>query len=1334
MSTQLRVLIILALSVTGIFTVPLLSQQVTRFGISDGLSSDEVTSVCRNDNYYWIGTTDGLSRFDGSNFKVYKRGNDLTNGISSNNIEVLMMDSDNRMWIGYKTTGADLYYPKEDKFIPLSKIVDKPLPHRVISIYEDSEHNIWLGSWEEGIFQLIPESGNKKYRVLRHYQESIVSSFLEKPKGSLWIGTYYGGLRYTFKSNQWDSFGNEQTITSLVNGGENEILYSTWNNGIKKITFSDSDDSVSEVIEKDFYNYPLTISKMLKLPDQSLALGSWGEGLCYLRNDKNRIVRNDMSNSENNVTGYINNLYLDDSGILWVGTYGNGLFRSSIEKPVIKQLNFNSVIKTPVSTIYKLTANNILLGTRGEGCFVYDMTTGNMTPIVYNSGNISGSYLLSAMKADNLLLLGSDDMGLAWNQLTDEKLLVSRNNEMILNGNQFGKISAISKQENLFYFGTKQNGFFTADFNSKTRQFENLKQNNLIGRDEITGFAKFSDNKVWISTHNGLFLYNYLSDTLENYSSKGIKEAVYCLKNDTLRNRVWIGTSSGTYYIDRDLKEIKHIVTNKILPAGSVKTLLIDRKSNLWFTITNRLFLYQVDKSGLLEIDISKVVRTPVISSEILISNQKESLLLGSSEGVTLVDIEGVYNTSDNRKVILTDIDIDLQRIHVGDTIYNSVPLKESTEYLSDLKLSYKCKWISFYFSETGANILRSHYQYRISGFSSLWENFETITPITISQLPPGDYVLEVRKYTGELSQEIIWRMNLKILPPFWHTLWFRIVEFILVLAIAFTIILIIQKRYKKRMSSRLNAARKEQELDLLKEKESFFMGLSHDILTPFTLILSPARDLIKDRTILSTNRKKVEVILKNANFLSDMFSTILDFKQAENSNDNLNIRDFELINFSKILLNSFQYLADSRKIILSFESNVATLNVRSDNVKYERVLYNLLSNSLKYSPENGKITLTINLNAGHIEILIEDNGYGIDAKNRDRIFEKFYREKSAVDSGNKGLGLGLYIVKKFVTLLGGKIELNANKGTGSGTVFLITLPGSIIIQQSDKIYPVIDTVNQSGISSADLKPALVLVEDNDDMRNYMIEKLSVCFNVCGVSNGVEAIKCTKELLPEIIISDLIMPGMDGLTLCQKIKEDESLSDIFFILITAKNSPDTEISSYKEGVDIFIKKPFDIDVLIKQISNILSTRLKQKNQIIHRFLVHPDDSPKLGSKDIFVKNVMRIVEEKLADSDFKLEDFAGEMNLSLTVLHRKFRVLLGETPNQFIRTVRLKKAGQLLLTSDLTIAEVGYMTGFKQPHYFIKCFKDTFKETPKNYRLKANQVKNNTNTPIKIKN
>lgn len=1301
------VLLSIFLLLNSIFALP---QDCCQYGISNGLSSEEVTAVCKNENYYWIATTDGLCRFDGHNYKIYRRTNDKKAGLSSNNIETLHMDSRGRLWIGYKTRGVDIFLPAEEKFIPLSSIVKASLPHRVVSIFEDSQRTIWLGSWEDGVYQLIPDKST--FKVVNHYPGLIVSSFLEKPSGLLWIGTYNGGLLYEMKANKWKSFGAGQTITS-IKSDKNDIYYSTWSNGIKKLTFSFR-KHLTDLYETDFYNSSFAISKMVILPDHSFLAGTWGNGLKRVGNKNGHHLSAILPSNTKNI--YVDDLFLDSNGSVWISTYGNGLIKYKPDIPVIKKLPVTFRGQSPVSVIYKLPGNEILVGTRGEGSFICNWKSAQLSSFLPALKGMENPYLLTGNLSDNVLVLGHDGVGLFYHP--DYGTKGNYSGRLHSCCKEIGKITSIYNQGSQYWIGTKQYGFYTASYNSKTKEFGNIRLHEEVGRDEITGIVPFSKNKLWISSHNGLHLYNWQADSTESYAGDEIREAVYCILNDYPERRLWAGTSSGIFCIDSRTRKIRQVIGNEsILPPGAVKTLKADRKKTLWFTVSNRLFYYKTRSSEFGEINMGRNIKSPILSSEIINDNKNEYLLLGSSEGITSLDLGRIYTIPDKKRILLTDLSIDLKRIQVGEKVHGTVPLQKSTEYLSETELSYKCKWISLFFTEIGENLLRNQYQYRIEGFSNTWKNFDIENPITLSQLPAGDYNLEIRKYTGTLkAANVLWSMKLSVIPPFWQTTWFRSFFLLLLLFSMVVTVLLYMRNYRRKMAARFRAVKKEKELELLKDKESFFMGLSHDILTPFMLILSPAKDLLSDNTIPEDNKEKVRVIFKNASFLSDIFSAILEFKQAETLGNTLTVKEFELISFSKIIIDSFRYLAQSKSISLSFRSNVDILRVKTDNVKLERILYNLLSNALKYTPNGGKVSVSLLFTGEAIEIEVMDNGYGIATENKDRIFEKFYQEKRDGYNGKNGFGLGLYIVKKFVSALDGRIKLNETDS--AGTSVSVFLPQKLLCGQENEFCLSEDLKSQIEDTSETLKPLILLVEDNDDLRNYLKEKLSRKFSVIAASNGFEALSLAKETIPEIIISDLMMPEMDGLSLCQKIKESELLADIFFVMLTAKNSSDDEIESYKDGVDIFIRKPVEADSLISQISNILTTRLNQRRQIIQKLMLQKGEICNFNPRDAFLKEVMRIIEENIINPDFKIDDLAQKMHLSKTVLHRKFKELLDETPSQFIRNIRLKKAENLLLNSDYTISEIAYLTGFNLPHYFIKCFRELFHDTPKNYRSK----------------
>jgi len=611
-------------------------------------------------------------------------------------------------------------------------------------------------------------------------------------------------------------------------------------------------------------------------------------------------------------------------------------------------------------------------------------------------------------------------------------------------------------------------------------------------------------------------------------------------------------------------------------------------------------------------------------------------------------------------------------------------------------------------------SIWKTKFQYRIDGFSDSWQYLDINTPITFSQLTPGEYVLQVRSYNGNEQVAPCWSMNLSVSYPWWQTGWFYsalVFAGILFIVLA---ILTIKQYYKKRQQQRLREIEKKKKEELLQEKESFFAGLSHDLATPFSLILAPANDLLRDEKTESSVREKLEIIGKNATFLSYLFNSILELKRAETTNLEIKEKQIEVVSFIGIIKNAFDYLACSRNITLSYHSEMESLQIITDSIKLERIINNLLSNAIKFTPNGGRVTINTTLSEENVfSISIADSGSGIEIRNQEKIFEKFFQEtKHGQDQRTKGLGLGLYIVREFVSLLNGDIEIDSSKE--SGTCITVRFK-PVIVEETHSI----SSASEDKLLDKDNEMTTILiVEDNSELRKYLQNRLSEQFHVISVTEGKQALKVIEEKLPEFVISDIMMPEMDGLTLTEKIKSNPLYADIFVILLTALSSADDERKGYKAGADIYLKKPFDSEALVNQILNIKNTRQYRKQQLLQQLVSPTESEVEPDSKDDFLRRSMKVVEEHLMDADFKIDEFAVEMNLSKTVLHRKFKLLVGQTPNQFIRTVRLRKAAGMLMNTNLTIAEIAYLTGFNQSHYFIKCFKEVYNETPNSYKKK----------------
>jgi signal transduction histidine kinase/ligand-binding sensor domain-containing protein/DNA-binding response OmpR family regulator len=1272
------------------------AQETVHYTMMDGLSSTDVTSVCEDDNFLWIATNDGLNRFDGNSFKVYRKDLHSNNSLSENSIETLMVDKNGLLWIGLKTGGVDVYNPKKDRFIHL-KDKCKVLPQRVISIYEDSEHDIWLGSWGEGLFRLSPKNKcTMSYTVTRHYQQNIVSSLMEKPKGKLWIGTYYGYYLYDINKKRGINLGrNDLSVTNFLNiGKDNHIFVSTWTGGLYEISWN---NQLTSFAEKKLTSAYCGIYRLTTAPSDRFYLGTWGNGIKIVRRngtyDKSLPLDIPITLS----------LYRDRYDNLWIGTYGMGLYRIPKENNGIRKISFRNEMDAPVYTLQRLGGRNLVLGTQGRGLYLYDYMSKSIQNIALDYNDKFQRYILSTYVDNRVLIIGTDGSGLQYFPISDKDHISSSPQYFFIDKN-FGKITSIfRKNDSTFFIGTKQSGVYSLRYDLTRRKFVCSVHYTDFGTEEITGFAS-SGNKLWVTSHDGIYLYDFISGRNRKVGHN-FNEMVYCMLQDKMKHCLWLGTSDGLMKLDysRGIK-IERSVFTDIIPEGAVRNVVMDVIGNLWFSVRNHVFCYICKTNEVKEINLGKNSVQMLYSSVNCNIEDKPCIVLGGADGLLTLDPRTLLNLPDRSKILLTELQIDNKVVKVGQEVYGKVLLNEDTEYISTLTLSYLCKWISLSFKEIGSDGYMDKYQYFIDGFSEKWNTVDLSKQMTFSQLQPGNYTLRIRRYSasGTINSKPIYTLRIIVTPPFWKTKTFVFLIIVILILSACLIIYLVLLRMRKKHQMKLKAIEKKKNDELLREKESFFTGLSHDLLTSFSLIIAPVKDLLRDKGMNENQQKKLSIISDNANYLSDIFATILDFKRTE-LNDNMIVeKEIEIVSFIDFIINAFSYLAKSKQIRLSFVHNVDSLNVMIDTVKLERILYNLISNAIKYNKNNGSVDVVLNSSedADIFSVIVEDTGIGISTSDKTHVFDKFYQvDKARISSG---LGLGLYTTKRFVKLMNGEITIDSviNEGTSITVSFKVKHPKNF--QEKDE--------------KEDVDFVILLVEDNVQLREYLGGKLSEHFAVAEASDGLEAMEYIKSNLPELVISDIMMPGMDGLELCSIVKNTPLFADIFIVLLSAKASSEDEIAGYRAGADLYLKKPFDPDILINQIINIYNTRLERRKQIISDLISPKISNDSLQSKNDFICRATKIVEKHLSEEEFNIEDFAAEMNLSKTVLFRKFKTNIDETPNIFMKNVRLKKASELLLNSELSISEVAYTVGFRQVHYFIKCFKEIYQETPKGFR------------------
>lgn len=1297
----------------------LLGQEYRHYTASDGLSGSDVTAICENEYFLWLATNDGLCRFDGQGFKTYKKSSDSANCLSENNIESLMLDSKGLLWIGLKTGGADIYNPQKDQFTHISQLVED-YPQRVTCIFEDSQHTIWTGSWRSGLYQLIPSpQPGGKYKVIKHYPGAIISTLMEKPKGFLWIGTYFGCFLYDInKRCSVETKHNEHIISQFLDRGEeNTLWYSDWTKGLFKVTW---DDTMSKIDEESFTTDAGDIYCMTSDVNNQVLLGTWGAGMRIADFSDTERGKHLLTVSNPHIKALVvESFFRDRYNRLWIGTYGNGLYCFDNEKRGIRQvtpINWDNI--SAAKTLLKLENDRMLIGTQGNGLYICDLKDGQLHPQALNlpQQTPSSKYIQTLYADKELLIVGHDGFGFCYceRRSGDEDGFVLKPFNA---GERLAKITSVYRdRDSLLWLGTKQNGLISLRYQKKPGggTFSHITYYNTFGQsDEITGFAHAQDGRLWISTHSGLYLFNPATQKSEIFEGGQVSDMIYRMVDDPLNECLWLGTSSGLKQMDYKERKVKPYFPAALLPIGTINSLTLDQDNNLWFSIADRMYCLRNQTKKLQELNTSAYGKQVFTCSALTSQGDKPVVAFGGTDKLLLIDPSVALNKSERTQILLTGLEIDHQPLKVGDKIAGQVILDKASEYVQSLTLPYSSKWISLSFKEIGADNYRNKYQYRIEGFSDNWQYMDIGKSITFSHLEPGKYTLQIRQLGAE-DDLPCYRLQLTVFPPWWRTVWFYTIEALLILlAIAFAVFYI-RNYYKKRQQERTSDIEKRKKEELLQEKESFFVSLSHDLMTPFSLIIAPVNDLLRKKDLPEDMQDKLGIIGKNATFLSDIFTTILDYKRTVAINVELKEKTIELVSFVRIVINSFAYMAQTKQIQLSFQTELSSLDVIVDSVKLERILYNLLSNAMKFTPPEGNIRVVLlQEDADSYTLQISDTGSGIDPQNVDKIFGKFYQELKPEEAGMQGLGLGLYIVQEFLNIMKGtiRVESELDKGTTFRVRFPLHCPAVAVLSVEEEIEE----------SELDDNPTIVLVEDNVQLCDYLRKGFSNNFHVITASNGKEALAIIQRVLPEVVISDVMMPEMDGLTLCEEIKRTPLLSDIFVVLLSAKSSPEDELAGYKAGADFYLKKPFDMEILVNHVTNVYETRKRRKKQIITELFSPQKEELEVDEKDDFLRRAIKVIEEHLMDDGFKIDHFAAEMNVSKTVLHRKFKVLIGDTPNVFIRNLRLYKAAHLLKTTELTIAEIAYLTGFNLSHYFIKCFKEQYNETPNNFRKRSKQ-------------
>ncbi|MDR2804051.1 MAG: response regulator [Dysgonamonadaceae bacterium] len=1038
-------------------------------------------------------------------------------------------------------------------------------------------------------------------------------------------------------------------------------------------------------------------------------------------------------------SGILNNdiqcIYADDNGGVWVGTLWQGVcyYNPSMYKFGLIQTLHNGtpVTNEAVRCLFEDEDSSILIGTTTNGLRRYDPSTGKIAKAF--NGLITNDLCLSLYRdRKNRLWVGTYLNGFYCLDGNRVKIYNRSTVNMELYPNQNISRAVYEDPNGRFWVSVDNEG--VGELNLLSGKISMLKDKHPeIAFHKIDyNFYPIDDHCFAVYGENGIYYYNTRTDKVfipktDDPDSPKLADPnirYYCIFKDS-RGLEWFGTEQGIRIWDDLKKKVYIIDVNNGLSNNSISSILEGNQGEYWISTV----------SGIAKIEIKEIpegydfsvinynrhdgLQDGKFYDRSSLKTRNGNLYFGGHHGVNWLNPDNMQYNKKKSKPVFTAFRLYNQPIRESIKYNGRVILEKSVGYTKEIRLNYAENFITLEFAGLNyANPSHTYYRYKLENYDLDWNEILTSGTGVASYtgLPPGKYRLIVYtanndKVWGDEAAEIsIW-----ITPPFWATVYAYFFYALLLLSSITGFIVYLNKRNKKRIEERYIAERQKYKDELNQMKFRFFTNISHEFRTPLTLIMTPLSSLIQQYDD-SSLKQKLSSIYRNAEDMLGLINQLLDFRKLEMGGEKLKLSCTDFIQFMEYVHATFMEFTENKSIYFTFESACKQLFMYFDQNKIHKIINNLYSNAFKFTPAEGHISTMLSLieegGREFVKITVSDTGCGIDEAEQQAIFERFY-QSSNNQLDKIGSGIGLHLVKEYVELHQGRITVNSKPNEGS--VFTIYLPTDLAHVETAEIDEGASIPSQPAAPDQQQK-TLLIVEDNHEFRRFLAEQLSGKFNVLQASDGREGEEIALKQHPDLIVSDLMMPVVDGLELCCRLKNNIQTSHVPVILLTARLSDEAKIESYKAGADSYIAKPFNFEVLETRIEMLIEQQEKRKKLFHKTIEITPSSITTTSLDEELVKKALLLVEKNINNPDYSVEELSSDIAMSRSQLYRKFHSILGLSPNDFIRSVRLKRAAQLLKESQYHISEISDRVGFNTIKYFNRYFKDEFGVTPTQYR------------------
>ncbi len=1352
------------------------------YSVQDGLSHTKVNSICQDEfGFMWFGTESGLNKFDGCTFIKYYSNYDSPGSLSGNTIEVIFNDNFGNFLIG-SDKGLDIYNYKTDAFERFWSRAQDTLKYTagsITAISLDTDERLWVGTTTglilfEGIDLSLStasstESGPFRYVFssrIKGLSDENVQSILTDRDGNIWVGTINGLNLISSRSEEIRQFLNDPNdpltlshndVNQIFQSSDGSIWISTNRGGLNRINQDpDAQLSFTRYLNDQGDEFSIsnnTVRNIIEGEDGYLWIGTFN-GLNILDIKGEKFYKHFPDPLKPNSLAFksVTSIYKDRAGSVWLGTYYGGIdfFDPRLNYFDSYQNNNhedNSLSFNVISSMIEDKSGLIWIGTEGGGLNQFNKKAGDFSRIntLYKPGpDFSGTIISSLLEdEDGNLWIGTHRHGLHIadhrNKLIKELILPEQRPFISNRLNVTYALFQDSKGE--IWIGTHGKGIFL--YNKEHDQFQyfmHIPGENSISSDIINDFLEDENEVVWIATSNGL---NRFNRKLQQFSRVNIripgmgepaaeKDILVVSLFEDKMGQIWVGTfGDGLFKLDKENMALIPVSRDELAEVKVIYGIEEDSDNSLW--LSTNMGIYQYDQFGLTRrFDIHDGIQSNQFSRNSILKCRDGDILFGSVRGLNMLEPGNVGMNEIPPEIFITDLFISSSSVRMND---KGSPLTAPVNEISEITLNHKQNDFGFQF--VALNFIlpeKNRYKYMLEGLDDGWleTGFEN-RHINYSNLKPGEYTFKILASNNDgIWTPLPKTITVHLSPAPWKTWWAFLMYTVIITLILLLILNLLNRKNKVQHELKLERYEKEKIEDINRLKLQFFTNISHEIRTPLTMIISPLEKILKDNPEAGI-RKQLLFIQKSANRLYDLVNQLLDFRKIESEKLEYHVECFDLPESIDLISSHYEEYCRNEGIEFISELDPTHMLAFLDRKKFEKILWNLLSNAVKFTDPGGKIWFKSSIANDWIKITVKDNGAGIPLKEQSRIFERFYQSNSKRVVA-QGTGIGLFLAKSFAEMSGGSISVESQPGKGSTfTVELpIRLPEGMESTESEEVavydeqktteYPDAPPVKEWSSHSSEMKmPLILIVEDEKDIRDYLCEIFGEQFRVICAPDGKTGYKLAHQRLPGIILSDFKMPGMDGIELCKKIKSDITTSHIPFILLSAYTEVENKIKGLQTGADDYIDKPFQIDVLKLKINNILKARLEVIHKYKRQFFFDPQ---KISSSPIdqgFLERAEKIVLEKYASSEFNPEILCKALNIGRTTLHVKLKALINQSTTEFIKTIRVREAINLMKENRYRISEIAYLCGFNSPHYFTYSFKQVTGLTPTEFLEKGEQ-------------